>query len=288
MKTRLTAFLISGVMLTTAAAAMPVPAVYSSDTDEALKKGDMRITLVDYYTGNPIKFDGNAEPYLWSDITYFTTHGKVSSGPIFYMHENSEIWENMADYFNADSFEFGLNWDGLPKDYSIPDESVDHAGYFNGKSVPDNFVTVTKYDNGSADVEFRLINKNKRPAAKEDYESVIGTLPDWTPLDFADAMHFYNEHGKCYLDDNFICLVRPILKSEIDKYGTRVSGSMTNINTPAGTARKIYEVEIPEKPDPSDEKAVKEFEDYCDRLGVYSRDYNFFEEYAKKRRPVCI
>jgi len=91
MKTRLTAFLISGVMLTTTAAAMPVPAVYSSETDEALKKGDMRITLVDYYTGNPIKFDGNAEPYLWSDITYFTTHGKVSSGPIFYMYENSMI-----------------------------------------------------------------------------------------------------------------------------------------------------------------------------------------------------
>lgn len=288
MKTRLTAFLISGVMLTTAAAAMPVPAVYSSDTDEALKKGDMRITLVDYYTGNPIKFDGNAEPYLWSDITYFTTHGKVSSGPIFYMHENSMIWENMADYFNADSFEFGLNWDGLPKDYSIPDESVERAGYFNGKSVPDNFVTVTKYDNGSADVEFRLINKNKSPAPKEAYESVIGTLPDWTPMDFADAMHFYNEHGKCYLKDNFICMVKPIRKSEIDKYGTRVSGSMTNVNTPAGTERKIYELEIPEKPDSSDEKAIQEYHDYLSRLEIVPRDYSFFEEYAKKEDPYVF
>ncbi|MBE6853992.1 MAG: hypothetical protein E7505_11130, partial [Ruminococcus sp.] len=40
--------------------------------------------------------------------------------------------------------------------------------------------------------------------------SAIGTLPDWTPMNFIDAMEFYNAHGKTHVEDNFICLVQPI------------------------------------------------------------------------------
>lgn len=121
------------------------------------------------------------------------------------------------------------------------------------------------------------------PVQAEDdqsYNSVIGTLPDWTPTDFVSAMKLFNSHGKCYLADEYICMVRPVLKSKKDSYGYLFSGSMTYINTPAGTGRRILELDIPEKPDPDDTEAFKAYEAYCDSIGLYSHDYSFFESYA--------
>ena len=111
-------------------------------------------------------------------------------------------------------------------------------------------------------------------------DQVIGTLPDWVPQDFADALQFYNTHGKSYVHDNVICLVRPMIQYREDEYSFSLSGSMTMVNTPAAGESKIYELEIPEKPDPEDPQAVAAYEAYCERLGIYSHDYSFFETYA--------
>ena len=45
---------------------------------------------------------------------------------------------------------------------------------------------------------------------KPSMDSVIGTLPDWTPMSFTDALQLYNTCGKSHVEDNFICLIKPI------------------------------------------------------------------------------
>ncbi len=122
------------------------------------------------------------------------------------------------------------------------------------------------------------------PVQAEDdpmMESVIGTLPDWTPMNFTDAMQFYNKYGKSHVEDNFICLVKPIRLDEKDKYKTSYSGSMAMINTPACTSSAVFELEIPKQPDPNDAEALAEYEEYCNILGIPTDDYSFFEDYAK-------
>ena len=117
-------------------------------------------------------------------------------------------------------------------------------------------------------------------AAEPATDPVIGILPDWVPQNFAEAMQFYNTHGRSYAADNVICLVRPMIQYKKNDYQLSISGSMTYINTPASGQAKFYELEIPEKPDKSDEEAVKAYEEYCDSIGLYSHDYGFFETYA--------
>ncbi len=122
------------------------------------------------------------------------------------------------------------------------------------------------------------------PVQAEDtasMDSVIGTLPDWTPMNFADAMQFYNTYGKSHVEDNFICLVKPVRLAEKDKYKTSYSGSMAMINTPACTSPAVFALEIPEKPDPNDMEALAEYEEYCESLGIPSDDYSFFEAYQE-------
>ena len=113
------------------------------------------------------------------------------------------------------------------------------------------------------------------------YDSIIGILPDWTPMNFADAMQFYNTHGKSHVEDNYICLVKPIQLAEKDTYRTSFSGSMVNINTPCCTSRAIFELEIPEMPSPDDEEALAEYEEYCNKLGLPTDDYTIFENFEK-------
>ena len=118
-------------------------------------------------------------------------------------------------------------------------------------------------------------------AERPELETIIGTLPDWTPMNFIDAMEFYNTYGKTHVEDNFICLVKPMRSDEIDKYITSYSGSMAMINTPACTGEAVFELEIPEQPDPNDEEALAEYKELCKKLGVSTDDYSFFENYAK-------
>lgn len=112
-------------------------------------------------------------------------------------------------------------------------------------------------------------------------DSAIGTLPDWTPMNFIDAMEFYNAHGKTHVEDNFICLVQPIRLDEKDIYKTSYSGSMAMINTPACTSPAVFKLEIPEQPDPNDKEALKEYEEFCSKLGIATGDHNLLEDYAK-------
>ena len=118
-------------------------------------------------------------------------------------------------------------------------------------------------------------------AERPELETIIGTLPDWTPMNFIDAMEFYNTYGKTHVEDNFICLVKPMRSDETDKYRTSYSGSMAMINTPACTGQAVFELEIPEQPDPNDEEALAEYKELCKKLGISTDDYSFFENYAK-------
>ena len=118
-------------------------------------------------------------------------------------------------------------------------------------------------------------------AERPELETIIGTLPDWTPMNFIDAMEFYNTYGKTHVEDNFICLVKPMRLDEKDKYKTSISGSMAMIDTPACTSPAVFELEIPELPDPNDEEALAEYEKLCNKLGVPTDSYSFFEDYAK-------
>ncbi len=112
-------------------------------------------------------------------------------------------------------------------------------------------------------------------------DSVIGTLPDWTPMNFTDAMQFYNTYGKSHVEDNFICLVKPIRLDEKDKYITSISGSMAMVNTPACTSPAIFTLEIPAQPDPNDEEALMAYEEYCDKLGIPTADYSALQTAAQ-------
>ena len=118
-------------------------------------------------------------------------------------------------------------------------------------------------------------------AERPELETIIGTLPDWTPMNFIDAMEFYNTYGKTHVEDNFICIVKPMRSDETDKYRTSYSGSMAMINTPACTGPAVFELEIPEQPDPNDEEALAEYKELCKKLGISTDDYSFFENYAK-------
>ena len=108
---------------------------------------------------------------------------------------------------------------------------------------------------------------------------LFGVLPDWVPTNFADAVQFYNTHGRSYVANDIICLVRPLKEQEKEDTMISISGSMTMVNTPACTEPEYYALDIPEKPDPSDEEAVKAYQAYCEKLGLPSDDYGFFESY---------
>ncbi len=131
------------------------------------------------------------------------------------------------------------------------------------------------------------------PAQADDTENaatdpLFGTLPDWVPQDFVSAVQFWNTHGKSYISDGIICLVRPMAHFRTDDYGFEIGGSMTLVNTPASSQPKIYELEIPEKPDPEDAEAVKAYEEFCDSLGNYSHNYSVFEQYADCKTQTAL
>ncbi len=119
-------------------------------------------------------------------------------------------------------------------------------------------------------------------------DPILGILPDWVPQNFVEAMHFYNEHGKSYVADNVICLVRPMAQWQKDTINLSISGSMTELNTPACSSPRFYELDIPEEPDPEDEEAIKEYIAYCEELGVPTDDYSFFEHYAEMRTQAAF
>lgn len=118
-------------------------------------------------------------------------------------------------------------------------------------------------------------------------DPLFGTLPDWVPTNFADALQFYNTYGKTHIEDDIICLVRPAVQFKKDDYNISLSGSMTYINTPASSQPHFYELEIPKKPDANNEEELAAYESYCKKLGVPADDYSFFESYPNcKTQPA--
>ncbi len=124
--------------------------------EHGLLPGQMRVTLVDYDTGEPIIFDEDTFVSISTNVGYHTSEGTMYTGPVFGMEKNHVVVDNnFANFFDADIFSFGLDSFTLPKGYSFPDNAK-REGYYNGTIEPENSVIVTRYDSGSADVVFRL------------------------------------------------------------------------------------------------------------------------------------
>ncbi|MBQ8959895.1 MAG: dockerin type I repeat-containing protein [Ruminococcus sp.] len=120
-----------------------------------LLSGQMRITLEDYDTGETIPLSEGSMPVISTNISYDTPNGTVSTGPILAMDPDPAIFDNIGGFFGADSFSFWLSSQQLPEGYVIPgnEQSI---GYYDGTILPEGCMTVDRYDNGSANVVFRL------------------------------------------------------------------------------------------------------------------------------------
>ena len=129
--------------------------VVLDDAQSVLLSGDMRVTLVDSDTDEPIIFSNDENIMIWTNVSYETPEGTMSTGPILEMTSNHSVVDhNIARFFDADSFSFGLM--NAPAGYSLPSESTYSSGYFNDKIIPDDYMTVEKFDNNAAEVVFRL------------------------------------------------------------------------------------------------------------------------------------
>ena len=144
-----------------------------------LLSGDMRITLVDYDTSEQLSFTEDEAPSVWTDIFLDT----VIEGRISMNMEPCRLFKNpsivgLGRFFNGYNFSFGLN--GPPKGYSLPATEGRHPGYYNGTVVPDDYMSVKQYDNGTADVVFRLKKKSasEKPAKITFYDADTGELID--------------------------------------------------------------------------------------------------------------
>ncbi|MCR4638634.1 dockerin type I repeat-containing protein [Ruminococcus sp.] len=130
-----------------------------------LLSGDMRVSLVDYDTGELLSLPDGAISRIWTDIRQDTPEGELNcniqpSG----LRNNPEI-VHLGNFFNGYDFSFGLL--DIPESYSLPETEEKSAGYYNGTIVPEDHITVKKYDNNTADVVFRLKKKTKRVIPEE-------------------------------------------------------------------------------------------------------------------------
>ena len=117
-----------------------------------LLSGQLRATLADFDTGEKIVLSEGQTPYIWTYIS----DGESSAGPILVMETNPAIVSNdLGGFSDSKSFSFGLEERNLPDGYSFTDDEK-RPGYYSGTILPDNCMTVTRYDNGSADVVFKL------------------------------------------------------------------------------------------------------------------------------------
>ncbi|WP_296691122.1 dockerin type I repeat-containing protein [Ruminococcus sp.] len=152
-----------------------------NDAQTILLSGDMRVTLVDYDTGEPLTFDEDTMPYIWTDISKTTPEGEVycEMQPVGF--RNNPAIVRLGDFFGEFNFSFGLKTDNLPVGYSLPDTNKKSAGYYNGTILPEDHMTVTKYDNHTADVVFKLkknSNINKKTTKITFYDKDTGELID--------------------------------------------------------------------------------------------------------------
>ncbi|WP_294754355.1 dockerin type I repeat-containing protein [uncultured Ruminococcus sp.] len=137
--------------------------VVLDDAQTILLSGDMRVTLADYDTGDPLTLPDGAMPTIWTDIRKSTPDGEIflNMQPCGFKQNPAIV--DLGRFFDDYDFSFGLSGNDLPEGYSLLDTEDGKAGYYNGTIVPENYMTVTKYDNGSADVVFRLKKEQSIP-----------------------------------------------------------------------------------------------------------------------------
>lgn len=189
-----------------------------------LLAGQMRVTLVDYDTGEPIILKDDFKLSISTSIGVSTPDGMAYTGPILMMETNPAIVDdNIANFFDADSFSFGLESYSLPKEYSLPD-NAERVGYYSGTILPENSITVTRYDNGSADVVFKL-KFTPTGDANDDGELTVAdvvllqkwllAVPD-TDLKNWKAVDFCNDNKLNVFD---LCLMkRELIRKTVTTY----------------------------------------------------------------------
>ena len=131
-----------------------------NDAQNILLSDDMRVSLVDYDTGELLMLPEGKIPRIWTDISKDTPEGKVycNMQPVGFKTNPAVV--DLGNFFAGYDFSFGLDSDNLPVGYSLPGTDEKSAGYYNGIIIPDDHITVTRYDNDSADVVFRLKKNN--------------------------------------------------------------------------------------------------------------------------------
>lgn len=185
-----------------------------------LLAGQMRVTLVDYDTGEPIILSEGQTPYIWTNIS----DGESSTGPILVMETNPAIVSNdLGGFSDSKSFSFGLEESSLPDGYSFIDDER-RPGYYSGTILPENSMTVTRYDNGSLGVVFKL-KFTPTGDANDDGEfsvSDVVLLQKWL-LAVPDA-HLTNWKAVDFCNDNKLnvfdlCLMkRELIRKTVTTY----------------------------------------------------------------------
>lgn len=137
------------------------------DAQTVMLSGDMRVTLVDYDTGELLTLPEDAIPRIWTDVRQSTPDGEIVCNMQPPGLINNPGFIRLGDLFDGYNFSFGLVGDNLPIGYSLPDTEDRSAGYYNGTIVPEDYMTVKKYDNNTADVVFRLKKVSKRVLPEE-------------------------------------------------------------------------------------------------------------------------
>ncbi|EWM52213.1 dockerin type I repeat-containing protein [Ruminococcus flavefaciens] len=164
-----------------------------------LLSGDMRVTLVDDDTNEPLTLPEGAVPRIWTDISQSTPEGEICCNmqPVGF-NKNPAI-VRLGDFFDGYNFSFGLSSNDLPEGYSLPDTEDKSAGYYNGNILPDDHMTVTKYNNDTADVVFRLKKKNnpQKSTRITFYDSDTGELID-IPNGNAHLNKYTSKEGDIY------------------------------------------------------------------------------------------
>ena len=125
-----------------------------NNAQNILLPGNMRVTVIDYDTGKPLTIAENSMLSVWTDIRYYTPEGEKATGPIYRIETNPTIIDNLWNYSKADHFSFKLGSNDIPEGYAAPADTS-FVVYSKGSILPD-YMTVTEYDNCSADVVFRL------------------------------------------------------------------------------------------------------------------------------------
>ena len=148
-----------------AAETLTADCVVLDNAQTVLLSGEMRVTLVDCDTDELLTLPEGAIPRIWTDIRQSTPDGEIFCNMQPVGFNNNPAIVRLGYFFNGYNFSFGLGSDDLPVGYSLPDTEDGKAGYYNGTITPDEHMTVTKYDNDSADVVFKL-KKNSNAQKK--------------------------------------------------------------------------------------------------------------------------